>query len=84
MWPSDLKVMWSRVKNLSTAHGFPPNTRPFFVQEVLGACCDYSDQYLDTGIQTESQMCFKFTKELDNNRMHTFKGVFVMDINLTN
>lgn len=76
MWPSDLKIMFDRVKDLSTAHGFASGTRPFFVQEILGACCEYADQYLQTGIQTESQMCYKFTKELDNNRMHTFKAVF--------
>ncbi|XP_034949226.1 alpha-amylase-like [Chelonus insularis] len=35
MWPEDLKVIYSRMNNLSIAHGFPPNARPFIYQEVI-------------------------------------------------
>lgn len=34
MWPSDLKVIYDRVNNLNTEHGFEPNTRPYIYQEV--------------------------------------------------
>lgn len=39
MWPEDLQYIYSHVKNLSTVHGFPPETRPFIYQEVI----DYGD-----------------------------------------
>jgi hypothetical protein len=39
MWPEDLQYIYSHVKNLSTVHGFPPQTRPFIYQEVI----DYGD-----------------------------------------
>lgn len=35
MWPEDLKVIYSRLKNLSVAHGFPAQLRPFIYQEVI-------------------------------------------------
>lgn len=35
MWPQDLKIMYSRVKNLSTESGFEPGSRPFIYQEVI-------------------------------------------------
>lgn len=35
MWPSDLNVIYSRLKNLNTEHGFPENARPFIFQEVI-------------------------------------------------
>jgi hypothetical protein len=35
MWPEDLQYIYSHVKNLSTVHGFPPQTRPFIYQEVM-------------------------------------------------
>jgi alpha-amylase len=40
MWPSDLKNIYSRLKNLETKHGFPENSRPFIYQEVsnMGTC----------------------------------------------
>ncbi|PNF27928.1 Alpha-amylase 1 [Cryptotermes secundus] len=35
MWPQDLQYIYSHVKNLSTVHGFPPQTRPLIYQEVI-------------------------------------------------
>lgn len=35
MWPYDLDVIYSRVKNLATRFGFPPGARPFIYQEVI-------------------------------------------------
>ncbi|XP_057336494.1 alpha-amylase A-like [Microplitis mediator] len=35
MWPEDLKVIYSRLNNLSVAHGFPAQSRPFIYQEVI-------------------------------------------------
>ena len=35
MWPSDLEIIYSRVKNLNTNFGFPSGARPFFTQEVI-------------------------------------------------
>jgi alpha-amylase len=35
MWPEDLEYILSRMKNLNTNYGFPANTRPFVVGEVI-------------------------------------------------
>lgn len=35
MWPEDLEVIYGRVRNLSTEHGFGANARPFITQEVI-------------------------------------------------
>ncbi|XP_066583893.1 alpha-amylase 1-like [Prorops nasuta] len=35
MWPQDLGVIYSRLKNLNTNYGFPKNSRPFIFQEVI-------------------------------------------------
>ncbi|XP_017788498.1 PREDICTED: alpha-amylase [Habropoda laboriosa] len=35
MWPSDLNVIYSRLKNLNMEHGFPANARPYIYQEVI-------------------------------------------------
>jgi len=40
MWPRDLKVIYSRLKNLNTDHGYPSGARPYIVQEVI----DYDSQ----------------------------------------
>ncbi|XP_068909729.1 alpha-amylase-like [Tenebrio molitor] len=42
MWPSDLKNIYSRLKNLETKHGFPENSRPFIYQEVSNMDREYS------------------------------------------
>lgn len=35
MWPSDLKEVYARIKDLNTKHRFKPNSRPFIYQEVI-------------------------------------------------
>lgn len=35
MWAEDLEYIFSRMHNLNTNHGFPANSRPFIVQEVI-------------------------------------------------
>ncbi|XP_061389344.1 alpha-amylase 1-like [Musca vetustissima] len=55
MWPADLKVIYSRLNNLNTAHGFAANTRPFIVQEVIdmGGEAISKYEYTDLGAVTE-------------------------------
>ncbi|PNF32627.1 Alpha-amylase 1 [Cryptotermes secundus] len=48
MWPEDLQYIYSHVKNLSTVHGFPPQTRPFIYQEVI----DYGGEAVKRGEYT--------------------------------
>jgi len=35
MWPGDLKIIYDRIKNLNTNHGFPSGARPYIYQEVI-------------------------------------------------
>uniref|UniRef100_A0A1B6L081 Alpha-amylase n=1 Tax=Graphocephala atropunctata TaxID=36148 RepID=A0A1B6L081_9HEMI len=62
MDPADLKVIYSRVKNLNTDHGFPHDTKPFIVQEVIdhGAESVKYQEYTSLGFVTD----FRFGKEL--------------------
>lgn len=65
MWPADLTIIYSNLKNLSTSYGFPKNTRPYVFQEVI----DYGSgesiskyEYNQIGAVTE----FKYGFELSN------------------
>ncbi|XP_001846545.2 alpha-amylase B [Culex quinquefasciatus] len=62
MWPADLKVIYGRVKNLNTAHGFGAGSRPFITQEVidLGGEGISKYEYTDLGTVTE----FRFSAEI--------------------
>ncbi|GAB0097241.1 Alpha-amylase [Sergentomyia squamirostris] len=62
MWPGDLDIIYARVRNLNTVHGFPGNARPFFFQEVidLGGEAISSSEYIGFGVVTE----FKFSAEI--------------------
>ncbi|XP_018575963.1 alpha-amylase-like isoform X2 [Anoplophora glabripennis] len=64
MWPSDLKIIFHRVNDLSTEHGFPKGSRPFFYQEVidLGGEAVSKREYVGFGAVLE----FKFGAELGN------------------
>ncbi|KAL9922084.1 alpha-amylase A-like [Glossina fuscipes fuscipes] len=55
MWPSDLKTIFQRLNNLSTAHGFLSNTRPFIYQEVIdmGGEAVSKYEYVNLGFVTE-------------------------------
>lgn len=35
MWPEDLSVIYSSLKNLNTKHGFADGSKPFIFQEVI-------------------------------------------------
>lgn len=35
MWPSDLKVIYGRLKNLNTDYGFPKDAKPFIYQQII-------------------------------------------------
>ncbi|CAH2096390.1 unnamed protein product [Euphydryas editha] len=35
MWPGDLRIIYSRLRNLNTEHGFPSGARPYIYQEVI-------------------------------------------------
>ncbi|XP_023225708.1 pancreatic alpha-amylase-like [Centruroides sculpturatus] len=62
MWPSDIKALRDRLKNLNTEF-FPPNTRPFVFQEVIdlgGGEAVKADEYLHIGRVTE----FRYGKHL--------------------
>lgn len=62
MWPGDLRVIYDRLHNLNTAHGFPSGARPYIYQEVidLGGEVISRDEYTPLAAVTE----FKFGMEL--------------------
>ncbi|XP_055587960.1 alpha-amylase 1-like [Uranotaenia lowii] len=62
MWPQDLKVIYSRVKNLNRSHGFRAGARPFITQEVidLGGEAVSKNEYTELGTVTE----FRFSAEI--------------------
>ncbi|OXU24746.1 hypothetical protein TSAR_000075 [Trichomalopsis sarcophagae] len=64
MYPKDLEIIYSRVKNLSVEHGFPSNSRPFIFQEVIdyGGEAVSKYEYNELAAVTE----FKFGSELSN------------------
>lgn len=64
MWPGDLHVIYSRLHNLNTYHGFPPNARPYIYQEVTdyGGNIITRDEYTPIAAVTE----FLVGKELTN------------------
>jgi alpha-amylase len=56
MWPGDLEIIWSRLRNLNTAHGFAANQRPFSVGEVIGGDGSenfHASEYFGLGTVTE-------------------------------
>lgn len=64
MWPGDLRIIYDRLNNLNTAHGFPANARPYIYQEVIdyGGEAVSRDEYTPIGAVTE----FKAGMELSN------------------
>ncbi|XP_037948725.1 alpha-amylase 1-like [Teleopsis dalmanni] len=62
MWPSDLQVIFNRLNNLSTSHGFASNIRPFIFQEVIdmGSEAVSKYEYTDLGTITE----FRFSDSI--------------------
>jgi len=64
MWPEDLKVIYSRVKNLNPKHNFPSGARPYVFQEVIdyGGEAISKYEYNSFGAVTE----FRYGMELSN------------------
>ncbi|XP_017752232.1 PREDICTED: alpha-amylase 1-like [Eufriesea mexicana] len=64
MWPRDLNIIYSRLKNLNTEHGFPPNARPYVFQEVI----DYGNEAISKREynQMASVIEFKYAAEISN------------------
>ncbi|XP_055372787.1 alpha-amylase 1-like, partial [Condylostylus longicornis] len=62
MWPMDVKAILENVKNLNIEFNFPPNSRPFFYQEVidLGGEAVSKTEYNSFGVVTE----FLYSKEI--------------------
>ncbi|XP_046422143.1 alpha-amylase-like [Neodiprion pinetum] len=64
MWPGDLEIIFNRLNNLNTNHGFPANSRPFIYSEVIdqGGEAITASEYVHLGTVTE----FKHGLELGN------------------
>ncbi|KAG5329743.1 AM4N amylase, partial [Acromyrmex heyeri] len=64
MWPEDLKVIYSRVKNLNPKYNFPSGARPYVFQEVIdyGGEAVSKYEYNSFGAVTE----FRYGMELSN------------------
>jgi len=64
MWPNDLKVIYSRLKNLNTEHHFPSGARPYIFQEVIdyGGEAVSKYEYNSFGAVTE----FRYGMEISN------------------
>nr|XP_034178282.1 alpha-amylase-like [Osmia lignaria] len=64
MWPEDLSIIYSRLHNLNTHHGFPNGARPYIFQEVIdyGGEAIKKEHYNKIGAVVE----FKYAKELSN------------------
>ncbi|KAK9688399.1 Alpha amylase, C-terminal all-beta domain [Popillia japonica] len=62
MWPEDLAVIYSRLNDLNTEHGFASGSRPFLYQEVidLGGEAISASEYVGMGRITE----FKHSAEI--------------------
>ncbi|GLG97161.1 Alpha-amylase A [Gryllus bimaculatus] len=63
MWPGDLEIIYGRVKNLNTDHGFAAGARPFYFQEVIdmyGTEAVHNYEYTSFGRVTE----FRYGLEL--------------------
>lgn len=49
MWPNDLKAIYGAVKNVSVAHGFQAEQRPFFYQEVVDIGLEPVSKFVSCG-----------------------------------
>ncbi|XP_057664203.1 alpha-amylase-like [Diorhabda carinulata] len=74
MWPEDLYQIIQCVKNLSTAHGFKPNERPFVYQEVidLGGESSKATDYTHIGAILEFKYCSKLSNIFKGNDKLTY------------
>ncbi|XP_026494961.2 alpha-amylase 2-like isoform X1 [Vanessa tameamea] len=69
MWPEDLKIIYDRLKNLNTSHGFPQNARPYIYQEVIdyGGEAISRDEYTPIGAVTEFKVGLELSKAFRGN-----------------
>ncbi|XP_055703593.1 alpha-amylase 1-like [Phlebotomus papatasi] len=63
IWPNDLKVIFGRLPNLMTDHGFPPDAKPFIYQEVIdfGGEAISKYEYIELGAVTEFRYSFNIS-----------------------
>nr|CAH7746061.1 unnamed protein product [Callosobruchus chinensis] len=68
IWPADLQVIYGRVKNLNTEF-FPPNSRPFYYQEVVdfGGDAVKREEYLGFGNVLEFRHGFELSRAFEGN-----------------
>lgn len=72
MWLEDLRVIYDRLNDLNTAHGFPSNARPYIYQEVTdyGGEAISRDEYSPLAAVTEFKAglelggCFRGNNQL--------------------
>ncbi|KOB70417.1 Alpha-amylase [Operophtera brumata] len=89
MWPGDLSVIYGRLRDLNTNHGFPSGARPYIYQEVidLGGEAISRDEYTSLAAVTEwlvnwgpawgllaAQDSLTFIDNHDNQRGHGAGG----------
>ncbi|KAK0174983.1 hypothetical protein PV327_008769 [Microctonus hyperodae] len=77
MWPSDLNFIYSRLKNLSTNHGFQSGKRPYIYQEVIdmGGEGISKMEYNDLGVVTEFRYGFEISRGMRGiNSLKWFKN----------
>jgi alpha-amylase len=60
--PGDMEIIFNRLKNLNTSHGFAAQSRPFIYQEVidLGGEGISKYEYTNLGVVTE----FRYSLEI--------------------
>lgn len=65
MWPNDLKIIYSRLKNLNMQQGFPANAKPYIFQEVI----DYGHESISKNEYNEfaAVIEFKYASEISNS-----------------
>lgn len=66
MWPRDLEAIFGRLNNLNMNFGFPANSRPFIVGEVIEDDVISGSEYFGLGTVTE----FRFS----NDMSRSFRG----------
>nr|AAP97393.1 alpha-amylase 2 [Diatraea saccharalis] len=69
MWPHDLEIIYNRLNNLNTAHGFPANARPYIYQEVIdyGGEAISRDEYTPIGAVTEFKVGMELSRAFRGN-----------------
>ncbi|XP_043481345.1 alpha-amylase A-like [Leptopilina heterotoma] len=58
MYPNDLKVIYGRIKNLNTKHGYPAKSRPFIYQEVIDLGGEAVSKFEYNGFGTVIEFAF--------------------------